>query len=731
MLTGSLSVSRKLSPSKEFSSSLRSDTDKDKTIDSKYPAGLHITSKSSPTTPISTHPESTPVSTLSSREHATWLDKANIPLMDAINNIEGALRNLKRICELKQNEYFNNEKLLENLGQNKKEALQALRQKLENEKDKLKAKMEHNRLLWDQQTRQFQEIVAGLRESRKQELISGLLDWQDKINESYDAEFLEYSRKTQLNLTKEENRKSKSFTDAKTEFDELLLKLEKEIDRGQKQKLMLQFNIKYAGVAKIQEKMVRYEYYPILTDITKEAIVPLVHPVINIQLFDSPRENKRFTRDELQAKLKEKTLEDLIKLADKTGLGTLKNTGLYLLKDIEREERKARPLHEKLPENIKLLTDKDVQQSVLLAQAEKEISDYDLEGSRLQVSNKALYENLQKRKDDLYAKIDVAQFHLDEAYNAITDISAEEDAKKEMDYDCIIRFERLSRVHDDVSRKIAEWRLEAISIVSDYIKADQQSGLDHSVLMHNFAHAIDVKTKDLTVGTKDHSAKARLKMSIGPSLDNDPKILSLIADKKGHTSVSTVRSYIENNINIIGEAKYDLALTEMLGLIRIAIEENVNFWHEQIDSFWGSSSKIGDVTVPNGISRMYEILNKPLMSVQDKLRDIIGVASDKKSTHLGWFAKRSENTTDRFYQIIKDLTLKGGRPVYYKIDNVQTNTQIIINGKPMLTVNRETNVKKVKGELANIIDKKKNKLNLEPQMVNEDAVLRRSAALAR
>jgi hypothetical protein len=113
---------------------------------------------------------------------------------------------------------------------------------------------------------------------------------------------------------------------------------------------------------------------------------------------------------------------------------------------------------------------------------------------------------------------------------------------------------------------------------------------------------------------------------------------------------------VEQSHKYIDVLKLQVLRGDLLNLLLRAIENNILFWHEQIDSFWGSSSKINGVSVPAGIALIYTELQKfdpEQHNATAVLEKIAQIASVRIRTGVGFFAKRT-TTTQAFYKIIEN-----------------------------------------------------------------------------
>jgi hypothetical protein len=132
---------------------------------------------------------------------------------------------------------------------------------------------------------------------------------------------------------------------------------------------------------------------------------------------------------------------------------------------------------------------------------------------------------------------------------------------------------------------------------------------------------------------------------------------------------------------------------DLVNLLIGVIEHNIHFWHEQISGFWGSKSEIMGISVPTGIALMYVELKKydPKNENElDILTNIRAIVNERKQAGMGIFAKRSESTTDKFYNTIKTC----------------------IKVKKLYDLSEQT-VKEIEGELVAIRDVKGKQLQLE------------------
>lgn len=120
--------------------------------------------------------------------------------------------------------------------------------------------------------------------------------------------------------------------------------------------------------------------------------------------------------------------------------------------------------------------------------------------------------------------------------------------------------------------------------------------------------------------------------------------------------LTQVDSLIINAGNKIEAYKVRLAKESLLTLLEVAIEENLEFWHAQISSIWGSYAKVdGKISVPTGIANMVECLRearKENKSVDQKLLDLRDAAALRTQARPAFFAKRAENTTGSFYETL-------------------------------------------------------------------------------
>lgn len=119
--------------------------------------------------------------------------------------------------------------------------------------------------------------------------------------------------------------------------------------------------------------------------------------------------------------------------------------------------------------------------------------------------------------------------------------------------------------------------------------------------------------------------------------------------------LTKVKARIDQDQGIVGKVERDLTEREIFNLIHGAIINNLVFWSQQVDSFWGSRSTINGVQVPAGISKMYEILQRDSkeFSVEQKLIHIHRIAKERQESGLGMFAKRQGTTRDFYNKILK------------------------------------------------------------------------------
>lgn len=113
---------------------------------------------------------------------------------------------------------------------------------------------------------------------------------------------------------------------------------------------------------------------------------------------------------------------------------------------------------------------------------------------------------------------------------------------------------------------------------------------------------------------------------------------------------------------------------DLLNLLSQAIEKNVLFWHQQLDNFWGSNAKINGVSVPVGIALIYAELknfDSEKNSTESVLKKIARIADTRVSKGIGFFAKRNVNTTQEFYQIIKNSIETLGLLTEEKLQGIQ------------------------------------------------------------
>ena len=123
---------------------------------------------------------------------------------------------------------------------------------------------------------------------------------------------------------------------------------------------------------------------------------------------------------------------------------------------------------------------------------------------------------------------------------------------------------------------------------------------------------------------------------------------------------------------------------DLLNLLLNAIEKNILFWNQQVDNFWGSNAKINGVSVPTGIALMYseiKAFDPERCSVEVILKKVARIASQRIEKGIGFFAKRTVNSTQTFYQLIKDNIEKLDCLTEEKLKDIQKDLFFIKDAK--------------------------------------------------
>jgi hypothetical protein len=122
-------------------------------------------------------------------------------------------------------------------------------------------------------------------------------------------------------------------------------------------------------------------------------------------------------------------------------------------------------------------------------------------------------------------------------------------------------------------------------------------------------------------------------------------------------AIEIAEKVIDKNKKMISVQKSLVLQVELVDLIEKAISNNLRFWNRQI-SFFGSHHAINDTKVPHGIAQLYRDLKlKDLYSSQEILKIMKTTVKNRKIVGTGFFARRAETTTDKFYDLLLNLNI--------------------------------------------------------------------------
>ncbi len=122
-------------------------------------------------------------------------------------------------------------------------------------------------------------------------------------------------------------------------------------------------------------------------------------------------------------------------------------------------------------------------------------------------------------------------------------------------------------------------------------------------------------------------------------------------------AIEIAENVINKNKKMIATQKSLVLQVELVDLIEKAISNNLGFWNRQV-SFFGSRYTINDTKVPHGIAQLYKDLKlRDLYSSQEILKIMKNTVKNRKIAGTGFFARRAETTTDKFYDLLLNLNI--------------------------------------------------------------------------
>lgn len=120
---------------------------------------------------------------------------------------------------------------------------------------------------------------------------------------------------------------------------------------------------------------------------------------------------------------------------------------------------------------------------------------------------------------------------------------------------------------------------------------------------------------------------------------------------EAHANASLYKNDIKTQKRFVAEEQIYL-------LIKAEIDKH-EFWSHQVSRIFGSCSKIGNTEVPTGIYEMNDVINKNDLyrTYSQKLQGFRSIAIDRVNAGTGFFARRTDSTTGRFYSLLSTLRL--------------------------------------------------------------------------
>jgi hypothetical protein len=599
----------------------------------------------------------------------SYLTKNKAEIERAIHEIEQVKSLVEHAFQLNDKNVYTNEALRKRVD--KEQQSQAILTKLEEECRRLYAAIIKNQQLWDEKYKViYSEFDRAVRD-REMHLIEDLLDWQGRMNEEYQAALDQFNKAELAYKTTEVARDKaiQKYQDAKKEFDTVVtVKLAKLDDRSKERAVIDDFLKKYSDVASKEEKSHRFGVLYNLKCIVAPLPSAPEKPVPNEQIVP------------VREKLESRSMDELQEIVSKTKNQWLKVADVNLEKDVERYREEKRKSLASVTAQFPL-SDKSPEHDKLIQQSQDLVNEFEKTAAILKEESKLAYKKIESDKDALEILIAQEEKELAKHYDSYVQSSKSNFSKDEM-HERVRKYDRLLSYVNGANKLIADWKVKADAILNQYEDIERIFGLDNKAKKSVSSHLMTLKVQSFT----------KVKELADKSINDSRPAIQVIEQK------------IEND-------NYNQSLLEILKVVRETLNNKISFWHEQIDSFWGSRYKIDKIAVPFGISQMHELLSKmdrEGSSAEDKLIQLVGIAKNRTNAGLGFFAKRTQNTTDNFYKAIAGLIIPNKRR---KVGDYET---ILL----------ETNVEKVKNIMTAITSYKKPSLKPKAQAPGiDDAVL--------
>ena len=376
-----------------------------------------------------------------------------------------------------------------------------------------------------------------------------------------------------------------------------------------------EFNNTYVNIAKITEikpkinssnfSGIRYELEPVALSLSAGLKQPAVPS------FKLPERKE----------LEKKTVYTLDEIAQITTSVELKNKIKKLAEELREIEQRQKEEINKIESDLKKEKDRYSERAAKLRESFKDIQQcYEKAAADLKKESSTYFAVLEERYKNLQKEIEQKEKSLQKKLNNYSE-AAKFFSEKMPDQCCheyINLFKELKTYCNEMIANPVKWDKTFTNIKKEFASTAMEYGLLKK----------DEKNEDKT--EKDIQSFRGLLAVVKARVDQDQKV--------------------------VDEREDALAQREILNLINDAIIKNLSFWSEQVDSFWGSCSTINGVQVPDGIKKMYEILqnSNENFPVEKKLINIYRIAEEKQKSGLGMFAKR-QGTTGDFYNTISTL----------------------------------------------------------------------------